>query len=99
MLLMFFSWTSHLLHVNIRCLNHERQMTVERAISDISSLPLDDQLQIVQALWNQMPAQAGTPLTDDQRTELDRRMAAYNENKKSALTEEQLRQQIRDARS
>lgn len=74
-------------------------MTVEQAISDISSLPLDDQLKIVQALWNQMPAGAGTSLTDAQRIELDRRMDAFRNDENSALTEDQLRQQIRNARS
>lgn len=74
-------------------------MTIERTISNISSLPLDDQLKIVQALWNQMPADAGTSLSDDQRSELARRMDSYRKNEASALTEDQLRQQIRDARS
>lgn len=74
-------------------------MTIEQAISEISSLPLDDQLKIVQTLWNQMPADAGTLLTKAQKSELDRRMEVFHKNRDSALTEEQLRQQIRDARS
>ncbi len=74
-------------------------MTVERAISDIASLPLDDQLRVVQAIWDGMPQDAGTTLTDQQRAELDRRLADYLANPDSALTESQLRKQIRDARS
>ncbi|PAY18116.1 toxin [Rhodopirellula sp. SM50] len=74
-------------------------MTVERAISDISSLPLEEQLLVVQAIWDRMPQDAGTTLTDRQRAELDRRLASYRENPDSALTESQLREQIRDARS
>lgn len=74
-------------------------MTVEQAISDISSLPLEDQLTVVQAVWDRMPRDAGTSLTDDQRAELERRLAGYRANPDSALTESQLRKQIRDARS
>ncbi len=73
-------------------------MTVEQAISDITSLPLDDQLRVVQAIWDRMPQDAGTSLTDQQRAELDRRLAGYRASPDSALTESQLRKQIRDAR-
>lgn len=74
-------------------------MTVEQAITEIASLPLDDQLRVVQTIWDRMPRDAGTSLTDDQRAELDRRLAAYRANPDSALSESQLRKQIRDARS
>ena len=73
-------------------------MTVEQAISDIASLPLDDQRRVVQAIWDRMPQDAGTSLTDAQRTELDRRLTGYRTNPDSALSESQLRKQIRDAR-
>jgi putative addiction module component (TIGR02574 family) len=74
-------------------------MTVEQAISDISSLPLEEQLLVVQAIWDRMPQDAGTTLSDQQRAELDRRLANYRANPDSALTEPQLRAEIRDARS
>ena len=74
-------------------------MTVEQAISDIASLPLDDQLRVVQAIWDRMPQDAGTSLSDEQHAELDRRLADYHANPDSALTESQLRKQIGDART
>ncbi len=74
-------------------------MTVEQAISDIASLPLEEQLLVVQAIWDRMPQDAGTSLTDQQRAELDRRLASYQANPDSALTEPQLRKQVRDSRS
>ncbi len=74
-------------------------MTVEQAISEIASLPLEDQLRVVQAIWDRMPQDAGTSLTEPQRAELERRLARYRANPDSALTESQLRKQIRDARS
>lgn len=74
-------------------------MTVEQAISEISSLPIDEQLRVVQVIWDRMPQDAGTALSDRQRAELDRRLAAYRDNPDSALTESQLRKQIGDART
>jgi len=74
-------------------------MTLEQAISDIASLPVEDQIRVVQTIWDRLPQHAGTTLTDNQRAELDRRLANYRENPDSALTESQLRQQIRDVRS
>jgi len=74
-------------------------MTVEQAILDIESLPLEDQLRVVQAIWDRMPQDAGTSLTNQQRAELDRRLARYHANPDLALTESQLREQIREARS
>ncbi|QEF98096.1 Putative addiction module component [Stieleria maiorica] len=74
-------------------------MTVEQAISEISSLSIDEQLRVVQAIWDRMPQDAGTALSDRQRAELDRRLADYRDNPDSALTESQLRKQIGDART
>jgi putative addiction module component (TIGR02574 family) len=74
-------------------------MTVEQAISDIASLPLEVQLRVIQAIWDRMPQDAGTTLTDRQRAELERRLANYRANPDSAVTESQLREQVRDARS
>ena len=73
-------------------------MTVEQAISDISALPPNDQLRIVQAIWDRLPAGVGTELTDSQRAELDRRWAAYKADPSTALSEEEFRERIRVAR-
>ena len=73
-------------------------MTVEQAINDISALPPNEQLLIVQAIWDQLPAQVGTELSADQRAELDRRWAEYKANPSSALTEDEFRDRIRIAR-
>jgi len=76
----------------------EPNMTVEQAISDISALPPNDQLRIVQAIWDRLPAGVGTELTDSQRAELDRRWAAYKADPSTALSEEEFRERIRVAR-
>ncbi|MEX0867103.1 MAG: addiction module protein [Pirellulales bacterium] len=74
-------------------------MTVEQAISDISALPPEDQLRVVQAIWDRLPTQLGTELTPAQRQELDRRWASYQQNLVAALSEEEFRSQARAARN
>ena len=73
-------------------------MTVEQAIKDISALPLNDQLRVVQAIWDQLPEGVGTELTESQRAELDRRWAEYQADPSTALSEEEFRARIRVAR-
>ena len=74
-------------------------MTVEQAIDDISAMPPNDQLRIVQAIWDQLPDGVGTELTDSQRAELDRRWAEYKADPSTSLSEEEFRERIRVARS
>ncbi|KAA1257068.1 putative addiction module component [Rubripirellula obstinata] len=74
-------------------------MTVEQAINDISALPLNDQLLVVQAIWDRLPDGVGTELTESQRAELDRRWAEYKADPSTALSEEEFRERIRVARS
>ncbi|CAD73905.1 hypothetical protein RB4642 [Rhodopirellula baltica SH 1] len=77
----------------------EPNMTVEQAISEISALPPNDQLRIVQAIWDRLPDGVGTDLTESQRAELDRRWAEYKADPTTALSEEEFRERIRIARS
>lgn len=72
--------------------------SVEQTINDISALPVQDQLRIVHAIWDRLPPEVGTNLSDQQRRELDRRWASYQSDPSSALTEQEFRKQIRDAR-
>ncbi len=74
-------------------------MTVEQAITDISALSIDDQLRVVQAIWDHMPDDATTALSDAQRAELERREARYKSDPSSLLTETELREQVKAARS
>jgi len=73
-------------------------MTVEQAISHISTLSPSDQLRVVQAIWDRLPDEFGTELSPRQREELDRRWAEYKDDPATALSEEDFRDQIRAAR-
>jgi putative addiction module component (TIGR02574 family) len=73
-------------------------MTVEQAINDISALPPNDQLRIIQAIWDRLADGVGTDLSDSQRAELDRRWAEYKADPSTSLSEEEFRERIRVAR-
>jgi putative addiction module component (TIGR02574 family) len=51
------------------------------AISDILVLPIQDRIQLVEAIWDSIAeVPEAVVLSDSQRHELDRRLAAYQEN-------------------
>jgi len=37
----------------------------EQAISDVSALPIEDQLRVVRAIWGSLPESASVSLSDD----------------------------------
>ena len=53
-------------------------MTAEHAIFNIPELPFDEQLKVVQAIWDRLPEASALTLNDNARRELDRRVASYN---------------------
>lgn len=73
-------------------------MTVEQTINYISALPPNDQIRIVQAIWDQLADGVGTELSDSQRAELERRWAEYKADPSTALSEEEFREHMRVAR-
>ena len=73
-------------------------MTIEQTISQISQLPIDDQLRIINTVWDQMAGESATQLSEAQRVELDARIERYKANPDSALTESQLREQLKARR-
>jgi putative addiction module component (TIGR02574 family) len=47
--------------------------------SDLYTLPIVERIQLVEDLWDSIASDQGAlPLTDAQKTELDRRLDAYN---------------------
>ena len=72
-------------------------MTAEQAISDISALPFDEQLRVVQAIWDRLPASTTLSPSDDAQRELKRRVARYTEDPSTLMTETQLRERMRSS--
>jgi len=73
-------------------------MSIEHTVSQISQLPIEDQLQIVHAIWDRMGNAADAVATPSQQAELDRRMARYRDSPETAMTEDELRQKLKERR-
>lgn len=74
-------------------------MTLEQVMNDISALPPSDQLRVVQLIWDRLPKDIGTELSSAQQAELDRRWTEYKADPSKALTEDEFRERIRNARN
>ena len=72
-------------------------MSVEQVIADISALPLEDQLKVVQAIWDRLPDSSSLEIGDAARHELDRRVARYHGDPTTLMTEAQLRARMRSS--
>ncbi len=73
-------------------------MTIKQVLSDISALPPSDQLRVVQEIWDRLPKEVGTELSSAQQAELGSRWADYKADPSTALTEDEFRKRIRNAR-
>ena len=63
----------------------------------IEQLSLTERLQLVEQIWDSIAEQpTALPLTDAQRAELDRRLAADDESPEEGLTWEEVKKQITD---
>ena len=70
-------------------------MTVDQAISSITSLTPKDQFRVVKAIWDNLPEEFGTELSLPQHEDLDRRWEEYKSDPSSALSKDDFREQVR----
>jgi putative addiction module component (TIGR02574 family) len=61
-------------------------VNVAITIDALISLPLEDRLKVVEAVWDNLPEQASLPVSPEQRTELERRLDAYEAAPEDLLT-------------
>ena len=62
-------------------------MNLANALSEIETWPLADQVELVHRVWERIVESGWQPqLTEEQKAELDRRMAAHEANPNEALT-------------
>jgi len=53
-------------------------MDLSMTLAEIVSLSVDDRIRLVEAIWDSIAAEPGQPeLTEAQKQELERRLAAY----------------------
>lgn len=58
---------------------------------EIAKLSLDERIALVEAIWDSIAAEVeASPLTEAQRQEVDRRLAAHRANPQSAIPWEQV---------
>jgi putative addiction module component (TIGR02574 family) len=74
-------------------------MSMNELLDQASTLSVDDRIQLAQAIWESIPEEARTPnLTDDQKAELDSRLAELQADPGIGLTWEQIRAQVKGQR-
>ena len=63
----------------------------ETVLADASHLPIADRIQLIEALWDTVPADSLPPLTDEWREEIRRRSAEYESGSVQTVPWEQIR--------
>lgn len=71
-------------------------MDIQQTLADLSALPIDDRLRLVQLLWDSIPAEAEMTVSDNQQIELNRRIAAHDADPDSAISREDLERRLKD---
>jgi putative addiction module component (TIGR02574 family) len=67
-------------------------MDVEAVLREVESWPLEDQVRLAQELWERLLDQGYDPeLTDEQKADLDRRIAALEVDPQSGSAWEEFR--------
>jgi len=70
-------------------------MSTRFALSEILQLSVDERIQLAQDIWDSIAAiPEAVVLTEEQRQELDRRLAAYDENPDEGIPWEEFRKQF-----
>lgn len=71
-------------------------MDFAEALSAINAMSVDDRIRLAEAIWDGIEAEQELPqLTDAQKEELDRRIAAYEASPESAVPWEQVEAEVR----
>lgn len=70
-------------------------MDITATLNEIVTLSVEDRIQLVQAIWDSIAAEQACPeLTDEQKLELDRRIADTEANPEDTLTWQEVRASI-----
>jgi len=60
-------------------------------LADASRLPVDDRIQLIEALWATVPAESLPPLSEEWRAEIRRRSEEYDSGSVQTVPWEQIR--------
>jgi putative addiction module component (TIGR02574 family) len=60
----------------------------------LDKLSVEDRIAVAQALWDSIPEADLGPLTDEQKREIDRRLAEYEANPSCAIPWEEVKERL-----
>lgn len=63
----------------------------EALLADAGSLPVADRIELIEALWDTVPADSPPPLSDEWQAEIQRRSAEYDSGMVQTTPWEQVR--------
>ena len=73
-------------------------MSINQALSELTSLPVSDRLRVVESLWDSIESDAPVSLSPEQRAELNRRIAAHEANPNELLSWDQVLDRLRTSK-
>lgn len=65
--------------------------TVESLLADAARLPVAARIQLIDAIWDTLPADSLPPLNDEWRAEIERRSAQYDAGATETVSWEKIR--------
>ena len=69
------------------------------SLADVIALPIEERILLVEDIWDSIAAVPGAiPLTEEQRTELDRRLTAYHQNPQEGTPWDVVKNRVRSRR-
>ncbi|MCE5303011.1 MAG: addiction module protein [Planctomycetaceae bacterium] len=66
-------------------------LNYETLLADASHLPVADRVQLIEALWDTLPADSPQPLTEEWLAEIRRRSAEYDSGSLTTIPWEKIR--------
>ncbi len=65
--------------------------TIESLLADAAQLPIADRIQLIDAIWDTLPADSVPPLSNAWIAEIERRSAEYDSGSTETVSWEQIR--------
>ncbi len=71
---------------------------IVQTLTELTALPVHDRLRVVESLWDSIPADTSVEVSPEQRAELQRRIAAYEQSPEQLLTWDEVLDGLRGCR-
>ena len=69
-------------------------MNIDDTISNLTSIPVNDRLRVIGAIWDSIPNQSVPSPSPAQQAELERRIAAHDRDPSTAIPLEELNRRL-----